>query len=50
MAKHKEDERTYMRRLGFWKPKDTKAQEGSSKKNGDDSSSRKKDKEKEPMN
>ncbi|KAL4315720.1 hypothetical protein AHAS_Ahas15G0213300 [Arachis hypogaea] len=23
LAKHKEDENTFMRRLGFWKPKDT---------------------------
>ena len=51
LAKHKEDERNYMRRLGFWKPKDAKAQEGSSKKDeGGSSTSKKKDKGKGPMN
>ncbi|QHO07434.1 uncharacterized protein DS421_14g463680 [Arachis hypogaea] len=50
-AKHKEDERNYMRRAGFWKPKDAKAQEGSSKPDeGCASPSKKKDKGKGPMN
>ena len=50
LAKHKEDERNYMKRLGFLKPKDTQAQEGSSKKEEDDSShSKKKDNGKGPM-
>ncbi|KAL4287759.1 hypothetical protein AHAS_Ahas19G0218300 [Arachis hypogaea] len=51
LAKHKEDEMNYMRRLGFWMPKDAKAQEGSLKKDEDDSfPSKKKDKGKGPMN
>ncbi|QHO20448.1 uncharacterized protein DS421_11g338030 [Arachis hypogaea] len=51
LAKHKEDERNYMRRAGFWKPKDAKAQEGSSKPDeGGSSPSKKKDKGKGPMN
>ncbi|KAL4300711.1 hypothetical protein AHAS_Ahas17G0228200 [Arachis hypogaea] len=48
---HKENVKSYMRRLGFWKSKDKKAQEGSSKKDDDDSSpSKKKDKGKGPIN
>ena len=51
LAKHKEDERNYMRRLWFRKPKDAKAQEGSSKPDeGGSSPSKKKDKGKRPMN
>ncbi|QHO11849.1 uncharacterized protein DS421_15g501820 [Arachis hypogaea] len=51
LAKHKEDERNYMRRAGFWKPKDAKAQEGSSNPDeGGSSPSKKKDKGKGPMN
>ncbi|QHN77909.1 uncharacterized protein DS421_19g656920 [Arachis hypogaea] len=51
LAKHKEDERNYIRRLGFWKPKDAKEQEGSSKQDkGGSSPSKKKDKGKGPMN
>ncbi|QHO07447.1 uncharacterized protein DS421_14g463770 [Arachis hypogaea] len=51
LAKHKKDERNYMRRSGFWKPKDAKAQEGSSKQDqGGSSPSKKKDKGKRPMN
>ncbi|QHO12009.1 uncharacterized protein DS421_15g503140 [Arachis hypogaea] len=53
LAKHKEDERNYMRRVGFWKPKDAKAQEGSSKPDEGGSPpppSKKKDKGKGPMN
>ena len=48
---HKENVKSYMRRLGFWKPKNAKAQEGSSKPDeGGSSHSKKKDKEKGPMN
>jgi len=51
LAKHKEDERNYMRRLGFWKHKSTKAQEGSSKPDeGGSSPPKKKDKGKGPIN
>ncbi|KAL4329432.1 hypothetical protein AHAS_Ahas13G0299500 [Arachis hypogaea] len=49
LAKHKEDERTFMRRLGFWKTKDTQEQEGASTKRNGDESSKKKDKRKGPM-
>jgi len=48
---HKENVKSYMRRLGYWKPKDAKAQEGSSKPDeGGSSPSKKKDKGKGPMN